>query len=192
VTENQKRRFVIAHLKQKIAKLKGELEGRARYQASMKFPSLWFLKAWELKYSSDALHRCESRNRKKTFSYLSQELLLLGFAFELLFKSFYIAEHGSLSRGAKTHNLHELVRLAHVSLQASDLKLLRRLSKVVWWQGRYPCALKPAESNADKFSNADVRSLRKLWRACCKQTPDAIGTEILDTIRSMKRLRSRG
>lgn len=178
MTAEQKRQFVIAYLEQKIKDKQNEINGRRRYDVSMKSGALWFLKAWELKYSSDALRRCESRNHTKTFSFESQVLLLLGFAFELLFKSFYISKNRALPKHLKTHDLPQLAHRSGVQLSSSEKSLLKRLSKVVWWQGRYPCALNPRKSHTEEFDRQDLMALRKLWQRCCKETPDTITCEI--------------
>lgn len=167
----------------------GQLDVERRHLITMGSGLLWYLKAWEIKYSSDTLYRSRMRSRKKPYSVLSQELLLLGFAFELLFKSFYLAINKveKLPTKMKTHSLEKLVVLAGIkSVKRFNIVLLKKLSNYIWWQGRYPCALQPQQNKKVEISKSEILLLRSLWRECCRQMPAKIEKEFIETITQIK------
>jgi hypothetical protein len=76
--------------------------------------------------------------------------MLYGFAIENLLKGILVAQDGNRVGDKKinvprTHNLVELADEAKISLSAAECDLLKRLSTITTWSGRYPAAASLAD-----------------------------------------------
>lgn len=117
-------------------------------------PSRWLGWARSNRGAAELLHDAEHRENFEHYekrlapparSYVQQVLMLHGYAIENLLKGIYVrrppkpipsGELGELKGLA--HDLVGLARACKVSLTSEETQLLRSLTKIVSWQGRYP------------------------------------------------------
>jgi hypothetical protein len=127
-------------------------------------PGTWKTVAEALVYNAEVLkkHRYQQHGQGITASNISvygyrtdAELLLWGYALEDFLKCLYLKEGGELARddkyvGPKKHDLLQMARKAHLRPTSAQCKILKSLSIIIEWGGRYPIATtsqKTRESN---------------------------------------------
>jgi hypothetical protein len=91
-------------------------------------------------------------------------MMLCAFAIENLCKSMLISsltpdereqvrERGLLPKRFKNHDVVDLVKSVHLSIDIREEELLRRMARAAVWHGRYPVPVSHRARNAAKFSN---------------------------------------
>ncbi|MFZ2386036.1 MAG: hypothetical protein WBE75_07555 [Candidatus Omnitrophota bacterium] len=84
--------------------------------------------------------------------------LLLGFAFENIFKGILISKNKNyidiskgIDKNLKTHNLVQISEKCGINLNQEERLSLERLTKEIQWQGRYPVPLKLNKMISSEF-----------------------------------------
>ena len=165
---------------------------RLSFSMGLKSGLSWFRVAYELRESALTLRRSCLRSKKEPSD---QSHMLLGFAFENLFKAYYIATNSIGVQLPKSINSHELLKLRQsvISWNADEEEkvLLVKLTTAIYWQGRYPIALKEKHNRRAKLSRADLAKLDRLWRKYTDEIPDKIKDEYSRIMRAMENKKKR-
>jgi len=77
--------------------------------------------------------------------------MLMGMSFELLFKSFLVAEEIDIKA---THNLNELAEMAGFTLDDKERAIFTNLTGYIYWQGKYPVP-KPIDTKRKKVTGGE-------------------------------------
>lgn len=108
--------------------------------------------------------------------------LLYGFAIENLLKGLYVARNPEVIGTEKvgvpaTHNLNALANKASYAPPASEFELLRKLTTITTWSGRYPVAL-----TREGYGNT------RLNRDAIFEDPVGAGIEMQELVDKLRRI----
>jgi len=123
-------------------------------------PGAWRTSAEALVYNADVLkkHRYQQHEQEITASNASVdvsrtfgELLLWGYSLEAFLKCLFLKEGGEMARDGKLvdpgkHDLLQMARKAHLQPTSAQCSILKRLSIIIQWSGRYPIATTPQKT----------------------------------------------
>lgn len=172
--------------------IKIQVLARLSYSLSLKSGLSWFIMAYDLREASMVLRKSARRSGKKEFD---QSFMLLGFAFENLFKSYFISTNTIGRRLPNSIGHHELLNLRNrvISWEATESEedLLKKLTTAVYWQGRYPIALQAIHNVRVAFDSADFKALDALWHKYTRTLPAEIKAEYTAMARALEHKKRR-
>ncbi|WP_157097630.1 hypothetical protein [Photobacterium sp. J15] len=93
--------------------------------------SYWHSKSCHLRKSAEILWDAWSRG--ETLDSGDTYRMIMGMSFELLFKSFLVANSIEI---VPTHNLNDLAKLAGFTLDDKESSILHNLTGYIYWQGK--------------------------------------------------------
>ena len=116
----------------------------------------WHSKSCHLRKSAgilwDAWSRGEMLDSGDTYR------MIMGMSFELLFKSFLVANSTEI---VPTHNLNELAESAGFTLDDKESSILHNLTGYIYWQGKYPVPKPIATRKLNVSGGEGIKSQRK-------------------------------
>jgi len=144
------------------------------FLATQESPGSWLIQGLSLKAASDRLawEARPARDDEATVSFIAEQYMLLGLAFENVLKGFISLvrlENGStvpLPRDCYKHRLEELAvrpECMGLALTTAELQILARLSPYIEWAGRYPLPKRSSEMSVKFSSNIERRKEEALW-----------------------------
>lgn len=130
--------------------------------------NVWKSQADDLLHSAQILH---NQSDNKTWD---AELLLYGYAIELLLKCWYLKQNkriyvgGKFMLKARSHNLVQLAKELGYPLDPKFNNMLSRLSKFIQWAGRYPVPLDEKTGLSAYWGSNDDQLLQALIESICQ------------------------
>ncbi len=132
-----------------------------------------------LPFTGEQLNQAISEmNLKLVYFYMS------GLSIELLLKGIIIAKHshhvqpdGSLSRAFARHDLEKLLDLTNIRISEEEKSLLKKLTRFIFWQGRYPVPIKVENNTSQGWddseccSRKDKEDIDQLYKYIWEQRP---------------------
>ena len=121
----------------------------------------WHDKSCHLETAAQILWNSYSSGTNGLYDAGATYRMLMGMSFELLFKSFCVANSKEFS---PTHNLPQLACQAGFQLEDKEQKIFSILSGYIYWEGRYPVP-KPINTKKKKVSGAE--GIKQQWWPFC-------------------------
>lgn len=129
----------------------------------------WHNKSQDLLVSARTLSNAMQNDNRLEINCQAPYKMLMGMAFELLFKCHCVDAEVSFRH---THNLVELASAAGLSATSHEIAILRDLSAFIVWDGRYPVPKTSKlleehwkhQSNSVQCADSDFEKLLPIWR----------------------------
>ncbi|MGD1396503.1 hypothetical protein ACP6IB_26875 [Vibrio harveyi] len=118
--------------------------------------SYWHSKSCHLRESAEILWDAWSRG--ETLDSGDTYRMIMGMSFELLFKSFLVANSIEIEH---THNLNDLAERAGFTLDDKESCILHNLTGYIYWEGKYPVPKPIATRKLNVSGGEGIKSQRE-------------------------------